>query len=99
MYLELGWLPLRYIMQSRRLNFFKYILNQKETSIVKQVFYEQKVNPLKGDWLKIVEFFFRKLKIDLTHDEITNMSKNGFKKVVKKQVEETGLKFLKGHVK
>ena len=30
MYLELGWLPLSFIIQSRRLNFLKYILNQKE---------------------------------------------------------------------
>ena len=27
------------------------------------------------------------------------MSKNSFKKIVKKHVEETGLKFLKGHIK
>ena len=99
MYLELGWLPLRFIIQSRRLNFLKYILNQKETSIVKQVFNEQKLNPLNGDWLKIVEKDLRKLKIYLTHEEITCMSKNSFKKVVKKHVEETGLKFLKGHIK
>ena len=52
MYLELGWLPLRFFIQSRRLNFLKYILNQNETSIVKQVFNEQKLNPLKGDWVK-----------------------------------------------
>ena len=66
---------------------------------MKQVFNEQKLNPLKGDWVTIVEKDFRKLKIYLTHEEITCMSKNGFKKVVKKHVEETGLKFLKGHKK
>ena len=75
MYLELGWLPLRFIIQSRRLNFLKYILNQKETSRVKQVFNEQKLNPLKGVCLKIVEKYLGKLKIDLTHEERTCMSK------------------------
>ena len=38
MYLELGWLPIRSIVQSRRLNFLQYILNQNESSLVKQVF-------------------------------------------------------------
>ena len=35
MYLELGWLLLRFIIQPRRLNFLKYIINQRETSLVK----------------------------------------------------------------
>ena len=63
MYLELGWLPLRFIIQSRRINFLKYILNQKETSLVKQVFNEQNSNPQKGDWVKLVKKDIRKLKI------------------------------------
>ena len=45
MYLELGWLPVRFIVQSRRLNFLKYILNQSESTLVKQVFNEQKCKP------------------------------------------------------
>ena len=44
MYLELGWPPLRFTIQSRRLNFLKYMLNQSESSLVKQVFNEQKSN-------------------------------------------------------
>ena len=34
MCLELGWLPIKFIIQSRRLNFLKYTLDQKETSLV-----------------------------------------------------------------
>ena len=62
MYLELGWQPLRFIIQSRRLNFLKYILNQQETSLVKQVFTAQKLSPQRGDWVKIVEKDFKKTK-------------------------------------
>ena len=60
LYLELGLLPLRFIIQSRRLSFLKYILNQEETSLVKQVYNEQKRNPLKSDWVKVVEKDLRK---------------------------------------
>ena len=69
MYLELGWLPLRNMIQSRRLNFLKYMLNQKEISLVKQVYNEQKFNSQKGDWVKDVEKDLGKQKISLTHDE------------------------------
>ena len=99
MYFELGWLPLRFIIQSRRLNFLKYILNQKETSLVKQVYNEQKSNPQKGDWVKDVDKDFKKLKISLTHEEIASMSKYMFKNFVKKKCEENGLEYLKRHIK
>ena len=78
LYLELGLLPLRFIIQSRRLSFLKYILNQEEKSLIKQVFKEQTRNPLKSDRVKVVEKDLRKLKIELTKEEITCMSKNRF---------------------
>ena len=55
MNLELGWLPLRFIIQSRRINFPKYILNQKRTTLVKLIFNEQKYNPQQGDWLTLMK--------------------------------------------
>jgi hypothetical protein len=99
MYLELGWLPLRFIIESRRLNFLKYILNQKETSLVQQVFNEQKLNPKRGDLVKDVEKDLKKLKIGLTYDEIASMSKSSFKTLVKQKCEECGLEYLKKHIK
>ena len=41
----------------------------------------------------------RKLKIYLTHTEIASMSKNMFKKIVKQKCEESGLTYLKCHIK
>ena len=69
MYLELGWLPLRFIIQSRRLNFLKYIFDQGETSLIKQVFNEQKIKPKKYDWVRSVENDLKKLKINLSYEE------------------------------
>ena len=83
MYLELGWLPQRFLIQSRRLNFLKYILNQSESSLVKQVFNEQKYNPKKGDWIKNVEADLKKLKISLSQEEIASLPKVSFKNLVK----------------
>ena len=99
LYLELGWLPLRFIIQSRRINFLKYILDQNETSLIKQVFDEQKLNPEKGDWVKSVEKDLKKLKINLSFKEISSMTKLSFKKLVKKACEDNALKYLKLHIK
>ena len=45
MYLDLGWTPLRFIIQSRRMNFLKYILDQKESSLLRRAFNKQKNKP------------------------------------------------------
>ena len=79
--------------------FFKYILSQKETSIVKQVFNEQKCHPQRGDWINIVKKDLRKLKIGLSYEEITLMPKSSFKRLVKQKCEENALMFLKLHIK
>jgi len=99
MYLELGWLPLRFIIQSRRLNFLKYILDQKETSLMKQMFNEQKKKPNKYDWVKSVENYLKKLKINLSYEDISSMTKLSFKKLVNKSCEENALIYLKLHIK
>ena len=99
MYLELGWLPLRFINQSRRLNFLKYILDQKETSLMKQMFNEQKKKPKKYDWVKIVENDLKNLRIKLSYEDISSMTKLSFKKLVKKSCEENALNYLKLHIK
>ena len=99
MYLELGWLPVRFIVQSRRQNFLKYKLNQSESTLVKQVFNEQKKNPKKGDWIKNVESDLKKLKITLSYEDISSMTKASFKKLVKETTEKCALKYLKVHIK
>ena len=80
MYLELGWLPLRFIIQSRRLNFLKYILDQSEKSLIKQVFNEQSKNPKKNVWVKSVEKDLKKLRIYSSYEEIALMTKSNFKR-------------------
>ena len=41
----------------------------------------------------------KKLKIDITFQQIKKMSKMSFKHLVKKHIEETSLKYLKLHIK
>ena len=50
LYLEMGCLPIRFIIKTRRLMFLHYILNQNENSLIYRFFKAQKQNPVKGDW-------------------------------------------------
>ena len=50
LYLELGCVPIREIVRSRRLNFLHYILNQEKTSLIYKFLKAQLKNPTKKDW-------------------------------------------------
>ena len=47
--------------------------------LVKEVFNEQKLNPKKDNWIKLVESDLKKLKITLSYEEISFMTKIMFK--------------------
>ena len=49
LYLEMGCLPIRFIIKSRRIMFLHYILNQKQDSLIVKFFKAQLENPV-GDW-------------------------------------------------
>ena len=87
MYLELGCVPIRFIIQSRRLNFLKQILDRDEKSLLKNVLLEQVKKPIKGDWVSTVRKDLTKLNINLSFDQIKSMSKLTFKKIVKHKSE------------
>ena len=50
LYLELGVIPIRYIVMSRRLMFHHYILNEDKKSLINKFFKIQSRKPVKNDW-------------------------------------------------
>ena len=98
-YLELGCVPISYILKSRRLNFLQYILKEDEESMIKKFYNEQLKNPNKDDWTETVKKNIIELKINKTMEELKKMSKNSFKKLVRKNTEEAALEFLKSKIK
>ena len=85
LFLELGCVPLRLIIRSKRMNLLHYILNQPEDSILKEVFNEQNRSPSRNDWVKLIQNDMKVLKIDLSYSDIQSMSKNSFKNFIKKR--------------
>ena len=94
LYLETGCLPIRFILQSRRLNFLHYILNDREDSLLSNVFRAQCDLPVKGDWITTVKEDLQELNINLSFDQIRVQTKDEFKTTVKQIVREKALEYL-----
>ena len=74
-------------MMKKRLGYLHHLLTLEEESLVKVVFQKLKNTNTKS-WINIVSEDLKELEINLTFDEITRMSKEKFKTVVKSACEK-----------
>ena len=86
LYLETGNIPIRFILQSRRINFLWYILNENDDTLLKKFFNAQNENPVRGDWVSQVKNDLAELGIEQNFDDIRHISKHSFKRLVKDKV-------------
>ena len=71
MCLELGLIPVKNVIISKRVNFLKYILEELTGSMIKGVLNVLKEDSQKVDIVNMVEKdFFFKMKITMSHDDI-----------------------------
>ena len=94
LYLELGALPVRFILMSRRINFLWYLINDKEESLLKRFFKAQCDQPIRGDWVSTVKQDLAELEINLSFEEIEKISKEAFKDLVKQKVRKGAFEYL-----
>ena len=78
----------------KRLMYLHTILRRADTEVTKHVYNVQKVIHTKDDWYGLVMSNREELKIAYTDNEITNMSKEVFRTLVKKSVEKRALDYL-----
>ena len=83
LYLETGTLPVKYIIISRRLIYLKEILDRPETEIIKKVYRCQQANPDPGDWCQSIEQDLKDINLNMTEENIENMSAINYKKLVR----------------
>ena len=93
-YLETGILPVRFILQGRRLMYYWTLINKSDDELVKKVFEIQKEHHVKDDWILQVKDDLQSLDIDLSEDDIKVMNKENFKNCVKKKLKEKATAFL-----
>ena len=70
LYLELGCIPYRELIQKRRLMFLYYILNEDPKSMIFQFFETQRRKPTKKDWVTTIKRDMDELKINLEFEDI-----------------------------
>ena len=81
-FLELGIVPIRFILMKRRFSFLNYILKEDKSSLIYTVFQEQSSKPVKGDWILTVQDDLEEIGVDLELEEIEQLSEGQFKTVI-----------------
>ena len=94
LYLETGSLPLRFIIMTRRLMYFHYLLNENEDSLVHKFLKTQIESPSKNDWILLIEKDLSSLEIYLSYENIKGLSKLEFKSFVQECVRRKALHYL-----
>jgi hypothetical protein len=96
LYLELGQVPLRFILASRRILYLHTILSRDDEELTKKIYQAQKADPMEGDFSELVAEDIKMLDINKTDDEIREMNKPELKRLVKSKVRTAALQYLIG---
>ena len=94
MQLELGVIPVKFVVMQKRMNFLHYILNEDINSMIRQVFDALREDSRKGDFISLTKKDKIDLQIDKTDEEIADMTKGTWKKYVKEMVKSAAFKSL-----
>jgi hypothetical protein len=92
LYLELGALPLRWVIAQRRINYLKHIIDRSDNELIKKVYNAQKNNPTKGDFAKLVQKDLE--NIGMKEEEFVRITRTTVKKEVKTDIKDAAFKEL-----
>ena len=94
LYLEMGHTPARVEIQKARCLWLQYILQQTEDSTVYKMFKLQQEMPTRGDWVSSCMKDLEELQIENTLEEIRQMTKYKFTKILRKKTKDRALNYL-----
>ena len=93
-HLELGALPLRFVIMQKRILYLNYLLNESEEALIHQFLISQWKSPVKGDWCTLVQKDLEDLDIELSLEEIRNTPKEELKIFLSEIVKEKAFQYL-----
>ena len=79
LHLELGTLPLRFILKSRRILYLQYILKESEQSLMYKFLNAQMEDPKDGDWWLTMKDDMEELKMNVSLHEIKTCQRKSLK--------------------
>ena len=89
LYLETGEMEIPSVMSVRRLMYWHNIIRRHKKELISQVYHAMKNNPMKGDWIHLVESDLQKINMKLEHEnQVAQLKKETFKKIIKAKIIE-----------
>ena len=77
-----------------RILYLKYILDQEDDSILKKFLNLQFEKPVRKDWASTVMCDLKELEINISLEEIKNMTKTKFLRILKVQIKKKAFSYL-----
>ena len=96
LYLETGHNPARLEIQTYRLMYMHYILQQSDNSTILKFFNLKLEQPTRGDWAGMCRQDLTDLSIDKSLEVIKQMTKVQFSKLVKEKSRRKAIEYLTG---
>ena len=94
LYLELGVVPISYLIKARRQMYLHHILQQNEDTLLSRFFFAQLKSPTYNDWSSQVLQEQEELEICLDLEEIKDMSKTKFKSLLLSKIRKKAFQYL-----
>ena len=94
MCLELGAIPVRFVIIEKRLKFLKYILDENTWTMIRQVYEALKEDSRKGDFVDLVKKDLEEVNIDFTEEKIMHIKRLDWKKYVHEKVKDAAFNYL-----
>ena len=91
LYMETAQVPLRYILATRRILYLQTILHRDPEELIRRVFEAQKRDPSEGDFCELVEHDCQLISLELTEEEIRDMSRYQLRAHTKKKAREAAI--------
>ena len=90
----MGLMPIQFIIKCRRLMYWWHIKSTNDSSLIHKVYRAQKIDPVKNDWVNQVNQDKKDFNINFDDVQIRKISKDAFKKKVKRGARSAALNYL-----
>ena len=94
LYLEVGAIPIRFIISSRRILYLQTILQRPDKELIKRVYNAQKTNTVKGDFCELVRNDIELLGGTFTEEYIAQTGRDTLKTEIKSKLGEAAFEYL-----
>ena len=94
LYAECGRIPLRFVIQKKRLMFWWDIMNKDENELLYKFYSAQKLRPVKNDYVLQIKKDLGDIQWEISENEVKQISKTKFKKIMENKVNGSARKYL-----